>query len=89
MYLPKEDLDFYKIGGAIRQECDIMEPYRIGKGGGSAFGGERKPNPNKPNEVIFMGPPDSIQCYYPFLRAGWFCLMEKLSSTPHTEVIKM
>ena len=31
--LPKEDLDCYKIGGAFRQEYDIMEPYRIGKVG--------------------------------------------------------
>ena len=29
--LPKEDLDCYKVGGAIRQEYDIMAPYRIGK----------------------------------------------------------
>ena len=41
--LPKEDLDCYKIGGAIHKEYDIMEPYRIGKGGGSAYGGGYKP----------------------------------------------
>ena len=41
--LPKEDLDCYRIGCAPRQEYDIMAPYRIGKGGGSAYGGDYKP----------------------------------------------
>ena len=58
--LPKEDLDCYKIGGAIRRECDIMEPYRIGKGGGSAYGGEWKPSPNKPEDQRLIGAPNSI-----------------------------
>ena len=35
--LPKEDLDCYKIGSAIHQNYDIMEPYRIGKGGGQCL----------------------------------------------------
>ena len=41
-----------------------MKPYRIGKGGGSAYGGQWVPNPNKPNEVILQGPPNSIQRHY-------------------------
>ena len=28
--LPKEDLDCYLIGGSNFQNCDIMEPYRVG-----------------------------------------------------------
>lgn len=55
----KEDLECYKIGGAIYQEYDIMKPYRIGKGGGSAFGGEWKPSPNKPDDQRLVGPPNS------------------------------
>lgn len=55
--LPKEDLDCYKIGGAIHKEYDIMEPYRIGKGGGSAYGGGWKPSPNKPQDQRFLGEP--------------------------------
>ena len=56
--LAKEDLDCYKIGGAIRQNYDIMAPYRIGKGGGSAYGGEWKPS--KPEDERFLGAPGSI-----------------------------
>ena len=35
----RDDLDLFKIGGATQLSCDIMEPYLIGKGGGSAYGG--------------------------------------------------
>ncbi len=58
--LPKEDLDCYKIGGAIHQECDIMAPYRIGKGGGSAYGGKWRLGPNKPEDKRYLGEPGSI-----------------------------
>lgn len=60
--LPKEDLDCYRIGGAIRQEYDIMEPYRIGKGGGSAFGGKWKPS--KPEDYRLIGKPGEIKVSY-------------------------
>lgn len=43
-------------------ECDIMEPYRIGKGGGSAFGGEYKPA--KPEDERFVGEPGEIKTSY-------------------------
>ena len=56
--IPKEDLDCYKIGGAIRQEYDILEPYRIGKGGGSAYGGAWKPS--KPEDYRLIGTPGYI-----------------------------
>lgn len=61
---PKEDLNCYRIGCAIRQQCDILEPYRVSKGGGSAYGGQWVPNPNKPNEVILKGSPNTIQRHY-------------------------
>lgn len=48
--LPKDDLDCYKTGGTILQEYDIMAPYRIGKGDGSAYGGGWKPSPKKPED---------------------------------------
>ena len=60
--LPKEDLDCYKIGGAISRDYDIMAPYRIGKGGGSAFGGKWKPS--KPADYRFVGTPGSINNSY-------------------------
>ena len=71
--MPHEDLDCYKIGGANHTFCDTMDAYMIGKGGGSAYGGDWKPNPNKPNEVILQGPPDSIQQYFlPFKNGGYW-----------------
>ena len=78
--LPKEDLDCYRIGGAIHKEYDIMEPYRIGKGGGSAYGGQWKPNPNKPNEVILQGPPNTIGRHYIPGKSGGYWVQVKYGS---------
>lgn len=64
--LLKEDLDCYKIGGAIRQNYDIMELYRIGKGGGSAYGSEMQPA--KPADERFWGKPNEIK--YSYSRKG-------------------
>ena len=75
--LPKEDLDCYRIGGAIQPNYDIMEPYRIGKGGGSAYGGQWKPNPNKPNEVILQGPPNTIGRHYIPGKSGGYWVQVK------------
>lgn len=58
----KDDLDCYKIGGTIRQEYDIMAPYRIGKGGGSAFGGGWQPS--KSGDQRLVGEPGSINETY-------------------------
>lgn len=58
----KEDIESYKIGGAICRDYDIMAPYRIGKGGGSAFGGEYKPA--KPEDERFVGVPGEIKVSY-------------------------
>ena len=60
--LPKEDLDCYRIGCAPRQEYDIMAPYRIGKGGGSAFGGGWQPS--KSGDQRLVGEPGSINETY-------------------------
>ena len=56
-----DDLECYKIGGNKSVEYDIMAPYRIGKGGGSAFGGKWRPNPNKPADQRFMGTPGEVK----------------------------
>ena len=45
--LQKEDLEAFKIGGTYHKFCDTIEPYLIGKGGGSAYGGEWRPSPKK------------------------------------------
>lgn len=54
-----ESLDAFKMGGAPHWECDIINPYLIGKGGGSAYGG--KWNPSKPEDERFLGQPGEIK----------------------------
>jgi len=58
----REDLECYKIGGTKQLDYDIMESYRIGKGGGSAFGGEYKPA--KAEDERFVGEPGEIKTTY-------------------------
>lgn len=62
-----EDLDAFKIGETYRPERDTIEPYLIGgayKGGGSAYGGKWRPNPNKPQDQRFLGKPGEIKTTY-------------------------
>ena len=58
----KNDLDAFKIDGAPRLSCDTIEPYLIGKGGGSAYGGEIKPS--KPEDQRFWGKPGETKYSY-------------------------
>ena len=51
----REDLDAFKIGGTSSNNRDTIEPYLIGKGGGSVYGGEIKPS--KPEDERFWGEP--------------------------------
>ena len=60
--LPKEDLEGYKIGGAISINYDIMAPYMVGKGGGSAYGGGWQPS--KPEDYRLIGKPGEIKITY-------------------------
>ena len=63
-----EDLDVFKIGETYRPERDTIEPYLIGgayKGGGSAYGGKWKPNPNKPQDKRYWGKPGEIKTTIP------------------------
>ncbi len=62
-----ENLEVFKIGGTPASNCDIMEPYRIGgtfKGGGSAYGGKWRPNPDRPEDQRFLGTPGEIKTTY-------------------------
>ena len=58
----KENLDAFKIGCASKLYCDTIEPYLIGKGGGSAYGGEWKPS--KPEDYRLLGQPGEIKITY-------------------------
>lgn len=59
--MPHEDLDCYKIGGENHTFCDTMDAYMIGKGGGSAYGGKWRPNPNKSQDQRYLGNPGEIK----------------------------
>ena len=54
-------VDCYKIGGANHTFCDTMDAYMIGKGGGGAYGGKWRPNPNKPQDQRYLGNPGEIK----------------------------
>ena len=60
----KENLEDFGIGKTYRPECDTIEPFLMGggafKGGGSAYGGKWRPNPNKPTDSRFIGEPGEI-----------------------------
>ena len=56
------DFDCYKIGGAKQDNCDAIDVYMIGKGGGSAYGGEWKPS--KPEDERLVGKPGEIKVTY-------------------------
>lgn len=58
----REDLDAFKIGGTSSNNRDTIEPYLIGKGGGSAYGGEIKPS--KPEDERFWGEPGETKYTY-------------------------
>lgn len=55
----REDLDAFKIGGTSSNNRDTIEPYLIGKGGGSAYGGKWKPS--KPADEKFIGKPSEVK----------------------------
>ena len=57
----REDLDAFKINSGSSGNRDTIEPYLIGKGGGSAYGGKWRPNPNKPQDQRFLGSPGEIK----------------------------
>ena len=61
----KENLEDFMIGKTYRPECDTIGPFLMGgglfKGGGSAYGGKWRPNPNKPNDGRYIGEPGEIK----------------------------
>lgn len=57
----KENLDAFKIGGNSYICCDTIEPYLIGKGDGSVFGGQWRPNPSKPQDQCLLGEPGEVK----------------------------
>ena len=76
----REDLNAFKIGSTSNGNRDTIEPYLIEKGGGSAYGGKWKPNPNKPQDKIFLGPPNTVQRYYLQLRKGGYWVTVKYNA---------
>ena len=59
-----EDLESFKIPDTTSKNRDIMFAYRVSAGGGSAYGGKWRPNPNKPQDQRFLGRPGEIKTTY-------------------------
>ena len=59
-----EDLECFKIPDTTAKKCDTMFAYRVSAGGGSAYGGKWRPNPNKPQDQRFLGRPGEIKTTY-------------------------
>ena len=60
----KENLEDFMIGKTYRPESDRIEAYMdvpAFKGGGSAYGGKWRPNPNKLADSRFLGEPGEIK----------------------------
>lgn len=72
-----EDLESFKIPDTTDKNCDTMFAYRVSAGGGSAYGGKWRPNPNKPNEVILQGPPNTIQRIFLKMKKGGYWVQVK------------
>ncbi len=72
-----DDLECYKIGGANLQNYDTMNAYILGKGMGSAYGAQWKPNPNKPNDMALIGPPNTTQRLFLTSHKGGYWIQVK------------
>lgn len=83
-----DDLESYKIGGTYRAHYDTIDAYLIGKGGGSAYGGKWRPNPNKPNDQIFYGEANSVQRYYISTRNGGYWVQVKYGDDGRAVMIR-
>ena len=59
-----EDISADKIGGYAPDICDTMSSYMVSAGGGSAYGGDWQPSPNKPEDQRFLGEPGTIKTTY-------------------------
>ena len=69
-----ENLDAFKVGGQPQVFYDTISPFIDVplKGGGSAYGGQWRPNPNKPNDAIYWGPANTIQRVFISTRKGGY-----------------
>ncbi len=59
-----EDLDSFKISGQPALSHDTINTFidiPFTKGGGSAFGGQWRPNPNKPADQRYVGTPGEVK----------------------------
>jgi len=59
-----DDLESYKIGGQAHLSRDTMSAFfdvPSAKGGGSAYGGKWRPNPDKPKDQRFIGKAGEIK----------------------------
>lgn len=80
-----EDLPLPENSGIIIKTGYIL-PYS--KGMRSAYGGQWKPNPNKPNDMIFTGPPITVQKTYIPTNNGGYWVWTKYDSDGWAEAFR-
>lgn len=75
-----EYLEDFKISGQLPLVCDTIRSFvdvPLAKGGGSAYGGQWKPNPNKPNDAIYLGPANTIKrVFIPTQKGGYWAIVK-------------
>ena len=77
-----------KTGYIILPERDTIAPYHVELGGGSAYGGKWRPNPNKPQDMVFVGPPNTIQRIFMPTSKGGFWLQVKYDADGKAAIVR-
>ena len=85
-----EGLDAFKVGGQPQAFYDTISPFIDVplKGGGSAYGGQWRPNPSKPNDAIYWGPANTIQRVFISTRKGGYWATVKYDSIGRAVLIR-
>ena len=85
-----ENLDAFKVGGQPQAFYDTISLFIDVplKGGGSAYGGQWRPNPNKPNDAIYWGPANTIRRVFISTRKGGYWATVKYDSIGRAVLIR-
>ena len=76
-----------KIGYVVSENDEYYNNI-IQAGMGSAYGGKWKPNPNKPQDLVFKGQPNTIQRIFIPTKKGGFWVMAKYDSNGNAILVR-
>ncbi|MBE6949559.1 MAG: hypothetical protein E7456_06915 [Ruminococcaceae bacterium] len=80
----RKTLNAFVSGCSFQDNCGIIDI----KGGGSAYGGKWRPNPNKPNDMAFVGEPNSRQRHFIPTKKGGYWVEGKYNENGKAEMIR-